>query len=92
MSDEVNQHLLVLVEENLPIPRWRGLRAVAAESSAVRLTVMKETVPSIITGIAFGLYLSGIELFMDFRVYGFRPMNVRYSLRRSMRCAATMLS
>ena len=66
---EVNQHLMGLVEEHLPIPRWRGLRVVAADGSAVRLTMMKDNVRSIVTGMAFGLYLPGIELFLNFRLH-----------------------
>ena len=58
-----------LVEEHLPIPRWRGLRVVAADGSAVRLTMMKENIRSIVTGMAFGLYLPGIELFLSFRLH-----------------------
>ena len=66
---EVNQHLMGLVAEHLPIPRWRGLRVVAADGSAVRLTMMKDNVRSIVTGMAFGLYLPGIELFLNFRLH-----------------------
>jgi hypothetical protein len=53
----------------LPIPRWQGLRLVAADGSAVRLTLMKDGVRSIVQGVAFGLYLPGIELFLDFRLF-----------------------
>ena len=66
---EVNQHLMRLVEEHLPIPRWRGLRVVAADGSAVRLTMRKDHVRSIVQGMAFGLYLPGMELFLDFRLH-----------------------
>ena len=66
---ELNQELIRLVEKHLPIPRWRGLRLVAADGSAVRLTLMKDGVRSIVQGVAFGLYLPGIELFLDFRLF-----------------------
>ena len=66
---ELNQELIRLVEEHLPIPRWQGLRLVAADGSAVRLTLMKDGVRSIVQGVAFGLYLPGIELFLDFRLF-----------------------
>ena len=69
MFGEVNEHLMGLVEEHLPIPRWRGLRVVAADGSAVRLTMMKENIRSIVTGMVFGLYLPGIELFLSFRLH-----------------------
>lgn len=66
---EVNQRLMRLVEEHLPIPRWKGFRVVAADGSAVRLTMRKDGVRSIVQGVAFGLYLPGIELFLDFRLH-----------------------
>jgi hypothetical protein len=66
---EVNQELIRLAEEHLPIPRWKGLRLVAADGSDVRLTMMKDGIRSIVKGMAFGLYLPGIELFLDFRLH-----------------------
>ncbi len=62
--DDVNKKLMALVEEELPVPRWQGLRVVAADTAPVRLTTMKNGVRSIITGVAFGLYLPGIEMFL----------------------------
>jgi len=66
---DVNRHLMDLVAEHLPIPRWRGLRVIAADGSKVRLTVMKNGVRAIVEGVAFGLYLPGIELFLDFALH-----------------------
>jgi hypothetical protein len=66
---EVNQELIRLAEEHLPFPRWKGLRVVATDGSDVRLTMMKDGVRSIVKGMAFGLYLPGIELFLDFRLH-----------------------
>ena len=63
---QINHHLIALVEQHLAIPRWRGLRVVAADGSKVRLTLMKEGVRSVVEGVAFGLSLPGIELFLDF--------------------------
>ena len=63
---DVNQKLMALVEEHLPVPRWQGLRIVASDTAAVRLTTMKDGVRSIVTGAAFGLYLPGIEMFLHF--------------------------
>ncbi len=63
---QINQHLITLVEKNRMIPRWRGLRVVAGDGSQVRLTLMRGGVRSIVEGVAFGLYLPGIELFLDF--------------------------
>jgi hypothetical protein len=63
---QINQQLIALVEKNRMIPRWRGLRVVAGDGSQVRLTLMRGGVRSIVEGVAFGLYLPGIELFLDF--------------------------
>ena len=63
---DINRQLIALVEEHLPIPRWHGFRVVAADGSKVRLTMMKEGVRSIVEGVGFGLFLPGIELFLDF--------------------------
>ncbi len=43
---------------------------VAGDGSDVRLTLMKNGVRSIVHGVAFGLYLPGIELFLDFFLHG----------------------
>ncbi len=66
---DVNQELIRLAEKHLPIPRWKGLRLVAADGSDVRLTMEKDGIRSIVKGMAFGLYLPGIELFLDFRLH-----------------------
>jgi hypothetical protein len=60
----VNQKLMALVEEYLPVPRWQGPRIVASDGAAVRLTTTKDGVRSIVTGVALGLYLPGIEMFL----------------------------
>jgi hypothetical protein len=39
---------------------------VAADGSKVRLTLMKKGVRSVVDGMAFGLSLPRIELFLDF--------------------------
>jgi len=63
---QINHHLIARVEQPRVIPRWRGLRGVAADGSKVRLTLMKKGVRSVVDGVAFGLSLPGIELFLDF--------------------------
>ena len=55
---ERNQELIRLVEGPLPIPRWEGRRLVAADGSAVRLTLMKDGVRSIVQGGGFRLGLA----------------------------------
>ena len=66
---DINQCLMARVEEHLPLPRWRGLRLVAADGSKVRLTVMINEVRTIVEGMAFGLFLPGSELFLDFALH-----------------------
>lgn len=66
---EVNEKLISLVEEQVPLPRWNGLRLVAGDASAVRPTLLKDGIRSIVKGMAFALYLPGIELFLDFRLH-----------------------
>lgn len=63
---DLNQKLMALVEEHLPVPRWQCLRVVAGDGTAVRLTTIKDGVRSIVAGVAFGLYLPGMELFLHF--------------------------
>lgn len=66
---DINRKLIALAEEHLEVPLWRGLRVVAADGSTVRLTVLEDGVRSIVEGVAFGLYLPGIELFLDFMLH-----------------------
>ena len=66
---EVNQKLMALVEAHLGFPRWHGLRVIAADGSAVRLTLIKHLKRTIVDGVAFGFYLPGIELFLDFALH-----------------------
>jgi len=46
---------------------------VAADTSPVRLTVMKDNVRAILTGMAFGHYLLGIDLTLNRRLYWSSP-------------------
>jgi hypothetical protein len=59
---DLNQRLMALVKVRLPVPvpRWQGLRVVADDGTAVRLTTMRDGVRSIVMGVAFGLYLPGM--------------------------------
>ena len=52
---DINRKLIELTEVHLGIPRWRGLRVVAADGSTVRLTILENGVRSIVEGVAFGL-------------------------------------
>jgi hypothetical protein len=64
---EVNRKLLALIEQEVGIPRWHGLRVVAGDGSKVRLTLWdKETETRYISeNVMFGLFLPGVEMFLD---------------------------
>ena len=62
----INAQLIALVEKHREVPRWRSLRGVAGDGRKVRLTLRDKGVRSLAEGVAFGLYLPGIELFLDF--------------------------
>jgi len=82
---DINQKLIEIVETHLNLPRWRGLRVIAGDGSVVRLTLMNKGVRSIVEGVAFGLYLPGIELFLDFALH--EPLtNERQMLFEALGC------
>jgi hypothetical protein len=65
----LNQHLLALVDQHLPIPRWRGFRLVAADASKLQLFLKDVTGRKVREAIAFMLYLPGPELALSFELY-----------------------
>ena len=67
---ELMQRLLELVDEHLPIPRWHGLRVVAADASDVRLTTRDATRRVIQFAKVFALYLPGVEMMLHATLYG----------------------
>ncbi|MBK7675423.1 MAG: hypothetical protein IPJ27_12050 [Candidatus Accumulibacter sp.] len=67
---EVNQHRMWDWWRNTSRSRAeRGLRVVAAGWQRFASTMMKDNVRSIVTGMAFGLYLPGIEPASNFRLH-----------------------
>lgn len=66
--DEVSRELIAHVEKEISIPRWQGLRVVAGDGTTVQLTMRKKGIRSIVSGVAFGLYLPGIERFLSFKL------------------------
>jgi hypothetical protein len=66
--DDVNRELIAQVAEQMSIPRWHDLRVVAGDGTVVQLTMLKNGVRSIVSGLAFGFYLPGIELFLSFKL------------------------
>lgn len=65
----LNQHLLALVEQHLPVPRWQGFRLVAADASKLQLFLKDATGRKVREAIAFLLYLPGPELSLSFELY-----------------------
>ena len=63
------RQLVGLIEAQCPSPRWHGLRIVAADASKVRLTLQKNKVRTLVEGVAFGLFLPGIELCLAAELY-----------------------
>ncbi|MPW23401.1 IS4 family transposase [Paraburkholderia sp. CNPSo 3157] len=67
---DLTQHLLALVEQHLGVPRWHGLRIVAADASDVRLTTRDATRRVIRYAKVFALYLPGVEMMLRATLYG----------------------
>lgn len=65
----LNEQLLSLVETHLPVPRWRGLRIVAADASKLQLFLKDATGRKVREAIAFLLYLPGLELSLAWELY-----------------------
>jgi Transposase DDE domain len=67
---DLTQHLLALVEQHIGMPRWHGLRVVAADASDVRLTTRDATRRVIQFAKVFSLYLPGVEMMLHATLYG----------------------
>ena len=67
---DLNQRLLALVEQHIDVPRWHGLRVVAADASDVRLTARDATRRVIRCAKVFALYLPGVEMMLRATLYG----------------------
>lgn len=65
----LNQQLLAVVEQPLPVPRWCGFRLVAADASKLQLFLKDATGRQVREAIAFLLYLPGPELSLSFELY-----------------------
>ena len=65
----LNQRLFALLERTLVIPRWHGLRLVAADASKLQLTLQDAAGRKVQEAIAFALYLPGPELTLGFSLY-----------------------
>jgi hypothetical protein len=65
----LNTRLLELVQARLPVPRWQGLRVVAADASKMRLFLQDATGRQIREAIAYALYLPGLEMTLAAKLY-----------------------
>jgi hypothetical protein len=65
----LNIRLLELVHAHLPIPRWHGLRVVAADASKMQLFLQDATGRMVREAIAFALYLPGLEMTLAAKLY-----------------------
>lgn len=65
----LNARLLALVQEQMPVPRWHGLRVVAADASKVQLFLQDATGRMVREAIAFALYLPAWELTLCAELY-----------------------
>lgn len=65
----LNAHLLSLVDRHVTVPRWHGLRVVAADASKLRLFLQDATGRQVREAIAFALYLLGIEMTLSAERY-----------------------
>jgi len=65
----LNERLLALVEQHLGVPRWHGLRLVAADASKLQLFLQDATGRKVREAIAFALYLPGLEMTLAAELY-----------------------
>ncbi len=65
----LNDRLLALVAEDGRVPRWHGLRVVAADASKMRLFLQDATRRCVREAIAFALYLPGLEMTLAGALY-----------------------
>ncbi len=65
----LNQQLIRLIMQHLDVPRWNGLRVVAADGSKMRLFLQDATRRAVRDVVAFALYLPGLEMTLSFQLY-----------------------
>lgn len=57
------------VSQNVTIPRWHGLRVVAADASKIQLFLQDASRRFVGEAIAFALYLLGLEMILSAELY-----------------------
>jgi len=65
----LNTRLLELVEANMTVPDWHGLRVVAADASKVKLFLQDATSRKVREAVAFALYLPALEMTLSAELY-----------------------
>jgi hypothetical protein len=65
----LNQQLMRLVMQHLDVPRWNGLRVVAADGSKMRMFLQDASRRAVRDVVAFALYLPGLEMTLSFQLY-----------------------
>lgn len=66
---QLNDRLLSLIERHMGMPRWHGLRVVAADASKMQLFLQDATKRCMHEMIAFALYLPGLEMTLAATLY-----------------------
>ena len=66
---QLNQKLIALTSQNIDIPRWNGLRVVAADASKMHMFLQDISRRCVREVIAFALYLPGVEMTLSFQLY-----------------------
>lgn len=66
---KLNRQLIQLVCQHLQVPRWNGLRVVAADGSKMRMFLQDATRRAMRDVAAFALYLPGLEMTLSFQLY-----------------------
>jgi len=68
----LNRQLIQGVCQQLDVPRWNGLRVVAADGSKMRMFLQDITRRAMRDVVAFALYLPGLEMTLSFQLYSDR--------------------
>lgn len=66
---KLNRRLIRQVSSRLAVPRWNGLRVVAADASKMRLYLQDISHRFVREAIAFALYLPGVEMTLSAELY-----------------------
>ena len=65
----LNQKLIGLLDKIIGIPRWHGLRVVAADGSKGKISMFKNGVRQTIDVLFFSMYLPSVEMSLQFAMH-----------------------